>query len=66
MPEANPASFLAPGWEEEAGSPLLLEIIYMVALLGILIALLLLGIALCERYRSSPAHSGSRCRGRGL
>ena len=66
MPKANPASFLAPGWEEEAGSSLLLEIIYMVALLGILIALLLLGIALCERYRSSPAHSGSRCRDRGL
>jgi hypothetical protein len=65
MPEANLASFLALGWEE-AGSPLLLEIIYMVALLGILIALLLLGIALCERYRSSPAHSGSRCRDRGL
>ena len=66
MPEANLASFLAPGWEEAAGSPLLLEIIYMVALLGILIALFLLGTALCERYRSSPAHSGSRCRDRGL
>ena len=65
MPEANPASFLTPGWEE-AGFPLLLEIIYMVALVGILIALLLLGIALCERYRSSPAHSGSRSRERGL